>query len=296
MAVIEETFGPRKYELIRDRIAEIVADELESQSTKNSDPNLDAKVWLERLVPMSQQELPAVNVFAAEGKFERFTTESQTGEYTFALDVFTRGATEGSTAAQRGDLISSKKMMRLVGVLQAVLSHWKYCKLGFAENFIDRVEVQNFKLMEPVKAADNSNVSKGRIVLFVKAEETLDPKTPNLIDGYDTAVKLYETEFGYVYSGTNPPIVPPICTFDTTIYGSFAAGDDLMVPFLVDSDSAGTYDEIFSDPDSGSITISVNGSAFAAFSPGLVLVDTDILIVKRSGVALDGWYKLKGNY
>ena len=210
MAVIEETFGPRKYELIRDRIAEIVADELASQSTKNSDPNLNAKVWLERLVPMSQQELPAVNVFAADGKFERFTTESQTGEYTFAVDVFTRGATEGSADSQRGDLISTKKMMRLVGVLQAVLSHWKYCKLGFAENFIDRVEVQNFKLMEPVKAADNSNVAKGRIVLFVKAEETLDPKTPNLIDGYDTAVKLYETEFGYVYSGNQSPIPPPV--------------------------------------------------------------------------------------
>jgi len=296
MAEINEILTARKFELIRDRIAEIIADELLNQSVLNNDPQMNAKVWLERLVPMSQQELPAVNVFAADGKFDRFTTESQTGEYIFAIDVFTRGATEGSTAEQRGDLISTKRMMRLVGVIQAILSHWKFCKLAFTGNFIDRVEVQSIKLMEPVKAADNSNVAKGRILLMVKAEETIAPFDPQLIAGYDTTVMLHETQMGYVFSGDQPPFGPPVCTFDVIIYGSFSAGDDLMVPFVVDTDSAGTYDQIFSDVDSGTLEISVNASPFAAFAPPLVLADGDVLVVKRSGTGNDGWYKLKGNY
>lgn len=208
MAQIDETLTPRKFELIRDQIATILAAELPNQATLNGDNDINATVWLERLVPLSQQECPAVNVFCADGKFERFTTESQTGEYMFAIDVFTRGATEGSTAEQRGDLISTKKMMRIVGIIQAIFSHYRYCKLGFAGNFIDRVEIQSFKLMEPVKAHDNHNVSKGRLILMVKAEETLAPVEPTLIDGFDTAVKLFETEYGYLFSGESPGIVP----------------------------------------------------------------------------------------
>jgi len=211
MAQITETLTPRKFEIIRDRVAEILADELLNQSALNADPNLAADVYLERLVPFSQDELPVVNVFVADGKFDRFTIDSQTGEHIIAIDVFDRGSTEGESKEDRGDLISTRKMTRIVGVIQAVFSHWKYLKLGFAENFIDRVEIQSYKLMEPISAADGSNVSKGRILLMVKAEECLAAPVPNLIDGYDTAVKLHETEFGYVFSGDQPPIIPPIC-------------------------------------------------------------------------------------
>lgn len=205
MSVITEILTEREFELIRDRIAMILADELPNQAILNGDPNMNPKeVWLERLVPLSQQELPAVNVFTAEGKFERFSRESQTGEYIFAIDVFTRGATEGSTPEQRGDLISTKKMMRLVGVIQAILSHWKYETLMFTSKFIDRVEIQSFKLMEPVKARDNSNVSKGRILLMVRAEETIAPATGSPIGDYTTQVKLHETDFGFKYEKPVP--------------------------------------------------------------------------------------------
>jgi len=69
MVQIEETLTPRKFELIRDQIATILAAELPNQATLNTDPEINATVWLERLVPLSQQECPAVNVFAADGKF-----------------------------------------------------------------------------------------------------------------------------------------------------------------------------------------------------------------------------------
>jgi hypothetical protein len=209
MAQITETLTPRKFEIIRDRVAEILADELLNQSILNTDPNLAATVYLERLVPFSQDELPVVNVFVADGKFDRFTVDSQTGEHIIAIDIFDKGITEGSTKEQRGDLISTRKMTRIVGVVQAIFSHWKYLKLGFAENFIDRVEIQSYKLMEPISAADGSNVAKGRVLLYVKSEECLASPIPVLIDGYDTSVLLHETQYGYAFSG-DQSVIPPI--------------------------------------------------------------------------------------
>ena len=296
MPQITETLTARKFELIRDRIGEILADELPNQATLNSNPALSPTIYVERLIPVSQEETPVVNVVAAESDFNRHTQLTQTGENRFIIDVFESGPTEGSAADQRGDTISSKKTSRLAGLIQAILSHFKYCQLGFGNGFVDRVEVESIKFLEPIKAEDGANLTKARLIVLVKAEESVAPVEPRVLDGYDTAVKLHLTEMGYVFSGDQPPIIPPICTFDVVIYGSFAAGNNSMVPFNVDSDSAGTYTEIYADGDSGTIAVSVNGSPFAPFAPPLELADGDVLNVERSGFAVDGWYKLKGGY
>lgn len=248
MAVqIDETLTARKAELIRDRIAEILAEELPNQAALNSDADLDATVYLERLIPVSNEELPVVNVFIAEGDFERFTSLSQTGEYKFVVDVFHKGVAEGSGVASRGDTISSKKSARLAGVIQAILSHFKYRQLGFANNFINRVEVQKIEFLEPISAQDAANVTKARLLLMVSAEETIKAITPKLLEGFDTAVKLGITDFGYVYSGDNPPIIPTVCdpvtvkNSDDTYIQDVSSGGVLIVPDSNVSNSDNTY-------------------------------------------------------
>lgn len=69
-----------------------------------------------------------------------------------------------------------------------------------------------------------------------------------------------------------------------------------MPQLTIDSDSAGTYTSITDDGASGSITISLNGGAYAAFSNPLVLVATDTLDVKRTVFTASGFYKLTGTY
>lgn len=247
MPQIDETLTARKFELIRDRIGEILADELPNQAALNSDPDLNPTIYLERLVPVSHEELPVVNIFAAESDFNRFTQISQTGENRIAIDVFTKGPTEGPDADQRGDTISSKKTARLAGLIQAILSHYKYRVLGFAGKFIDRVEVEEIKFLEPIKAEDATNLTKARLIVMVKAEETVAPYDPPLIDGYDTAVKLALTEYGYVYSGDQPPIVPPVGppseVYNTNNFkiGDAPAGGTFIVPDSNVSNSDDSY-------------------------------------------------------
>jgi hypothetical protein len=80
------------------------------------------------------------------------------------------------------------------------------------------------------------------------------------------------------------------------IKGLFASGSDTMETLTIDAESAGTFTSIADDGGSGSITLSKNGGAFAAFSNPLVLANTDTLIVKRTTTTSAGFFKLTGTY
>jgi hypothetical protein len=78
--------------------------------------------------------------------------------------------------------------------------------------------------------------------------------------------------------------------------GIFAAGSDTMQTLTIDSDNAGTYTSITDDGGSGTIELSKNGGAFAAFSSPLVLAVSDTLVAKRTTTTSVGFYKLTGTF
>jgi hypothetical protein len=80
------------------------------------------------------------------------------------------------------------------------------------------------------------------------------------------------------------------------IKGLFKLGSDTMETLTIDAESAGTFTSITDDGGSGSITLSKNGGAFAAFSSPLVLANTDTLVVKRTITTSAGFFKLTGTY
>jgi hypothetical protein len=80
------------------------------------------------------------------------------------------------------------------------------------------------------------------------------------------------------------------------IKGLFKSGSDTMETLTIDTESAGTFTSIADDGGSGSITLSKNGGAFAAFSSPLVLANTDTLVVKRTTTTSAGFFKVIGTY
>jgi hypothetical protein len=76
----------------------------------------------------------------------------------------------------------------------------------------------------------------------------------------------------------------------------FATGDDTSLTHIVDADSAGTYTTITDDGGSGTITVSINGGAFGAFSNPTTLVATNTIAVKRTTYSAAGWVKITGTY
>jgi hypothetical protein len=96
-----------------------------------------------------------------------------------------------------------------------------------------------------------------------------------------------------------PSNVDLICTLssnDIFLKGFFEATVTDMPQLTIDSDTAGTYTSITDDGSSGTITISVNGGAYAVFSSPLVLSASDTLDVKRTVATATGNYKLIGTF
>lgn len=83
---------------------------------------------------------------------------------------------------------------------------------------------------------------------------------------------------------------------DIFLKGVFALGNTDMQQIVIDADNAGTFTSITDDGASGSITISVNGGAYSAFSSPLVLAVSDTLDVQRTISTASGFYKLSGTY
>lgn len=198
MSQITLPIPTQAFELIRDRIGEILADELANQVDAFYKTELDAKVFVERFVPFDETDIPSVNVSLVRGDFDIQTTINTDGTYRYNIDCYHKAPT---TDAKRGDTASMQKLQTLLGACRAILESTKYITLGFAAPFIEHRSSENFQIEPPVDAKDTANVVMGRMVFIVRAAENNDIVTPPLIKGYDTQVKLVLTDKGYEYTG-----------------------------------------------------------------------------------------------
>lgn len=208
-AIITEILEPRKFEVIRDRIALILLEELTNQATIIPDANLVPKdgVYIDRSVSISDEETTVVNVMIASGNYNNFTILKQDGEYQFIIDAWQKSKYSPTV---RGDTNAAALVQRLIGVIQAILMHQKYITLGFPPNVLNRVEVGEIQFLDPTDNNDASSLARGRVVLTVSVPEKNVPGEGVALGGTDTEVRLGETEFGYVFTGpgTTPPAPP----------------------------------------------------------------------------------------
>jgi len=155
--------------------------------------------------------------------------------------------------------------------------------------------------VENSDATYTASVESGGVLVL--PDQTIEVNTVN--EGSIPSVGTIEID---ITDGTNP-VTPDDVTIsgrtitievpqpkDIFIKGLFAANNDTMETLTIDADSAGTYTSISDDGSSGSITLSKNGGAFAAFSSPLSLVATDTLDVKRTVDTAAGFFKLTGTY
>lgn len=198
MAVqIPTLIPPESFELVRDRIAQILAEEITNQFALGGENALDlTQVALERTVPFDKTEMPCINV-----NLQRSTQETQiavnTDETTlFNIDCYQSGI---SSDANKGDVLAKLKLQRLMGVVRAILENPRYKTLGFAPGFIMNRHVMSMDFA-PVDNGDSLSVSMGRVLLSVKIPENTELIQPTIADGFDTQMKLELTDKGYTYT------------------------------------------------------------------------------------------------
>ncbi len=197
MAKILNIIPPQNYELIRDRIALVLADEIDNQVVLSYDPYIDVTVYCERTKTFDKTEMPAVNVSLANGSYGNKHQGSIDGTYIFNIDVYVNSK---STLAQDGDVRSAFNLQKLLGIVRYVLEDPLYKTLGFAPGFIMTSKVNDFNFAVP-ENMDSMNHMMARLTYSVTANEKNTLITPNVIDSYITTLKILESEQGYLYAG-----------------------------------------------------------------------------------------------
>lgn len=200
MAVIPGEIGRQSYELVGERIATILADELPEQfALSTAAPELKAalaaQVFTERIVPFDKTEVPCVNVQMASGDYSGQTVKQDDGTYTFFIDCYTSAK---NTDDVKGDQYAMVKLKKLMGVVRSILKDTRYKTLGYAPGFIMSRQISGIAIANNAQQ-DATHTVMGRITLVVKVPETVELIEPELIAGYQTTVKLFETELGYLW-------------------------------------------------------------------------------------------------
>lgn len=129
MGNIAEEIPVSNFEVIRDRIVEILQDELNDQFSNYSDPLLDnIKVYSERLINFDKTELPAISV-----DFDRTESLSKEAEQPQNDCYFNIIANTNAkdTALMRGDERAKKNAQKLIRYCRYIIQSPKNYLLRF---------------------------------------------------------------------------------------------------------------------------------------------------------------------
>jgi len=193
--IITDPVGAQSFEIIRDRLAMILAVELEGQVLMTGNYDLECRVWMERNVPFGIEELPCVNVAFIEGKYGIRPVDQSDGVYQFNIDVYHRKA---SIQGAGGDSLSMVALQRLLGVCRSIVQDAKYKWLGFNPGFIAYRNITSIAV-EDWNIQDTAGAARGRLIVEVKAPERSALINPPMLDSKQTILELNETEKGYFY-------------------------------------------------------------------------------------------------
>lgn len=200
MAVIDYIIGPTNYELVRDRIGGILANELANQFTLSSDNDLKGiQVFNSRFITVDKNECingAVINVCMFRNDFGPYDQEQMLGHIKYVIDVYC--AAKSTTTGIRGDSTAQQKLDKILGKCILILKDARYNTLAFPVPSIQTTYVESIEKAVPGNT-DADNIMMGRLTFCVKVNETVQLKGTNLINGWDTQWQLDLTNEGYIY-------------------------------------------------------------------------------------------------
>lgn len=199
--LITKVIPKQNFELVHDRIGEILTIELDNQAIIGYDPDLEVDIYKERSVPFQPAELPSVNVMISHAIYDRQTQVHSDGVVRYLIEcTFNAESTDADDENdRRGDTISMAKCQHLLGVIRAILEDPKYKTLAFPAPFIERRWVEDMYFMKrPIQ--DANTTSQGRLTFAVRFPEyPVELAKTYLLESNETTVKLEQTDKGYMW-------------------------------------------------------------------------------------------------
>lgn len=199
--------GSSNFELVRDKIALILKEELDNQALLRGSgnpviPNSDytADVYIERFVPVDKSEPNVIIVSLNNSNLDNRTPISQSNECSFSIDVFT---TAQQTSSNFGYYNSAVKLHRLIGLIRHILMSPYYDRLSFSNGIVESRAITQFQFSEVRDEQDAIFSRMARATFNVRMIETSNQITPVTAEGYDSIIKIEETENGFLLTYNN---------------------------------------------------------------------------------------------
>jgi len=197
-AKINTVIPAQSFEIIRDKIALILKEELANQATLAVNPKLNATVYIERYSPPNSSELsevPIVNVLLGQGDYSNQDVTQSTGTYLYFIDIYTK---EKANDDKGGDERAIISLQKILGVCRGILEATQYLTLGFTYPFVMGRKINSIQIAGPGDPGSDSLV-RGRLILEVRVPEYQETVTANVLDGTDTTVRIDTSPHGYLW-------------------------------------------------------------------------------------------------
>lgn len=197
MSKINFAIPPRGFEIVRDRIFDILVDEIANQATLQADTSIAANIFVERVLPIDKTELPLINVSLSTGNFSNKSAPAGTATYTYNIDIYCNAKTNDDNF---GDKRATFAMSKLAGICHYIFTDPQYRTLLFAAPLITRVSVNDLNIKDPAtNGQDGLSTIMGRITLEIILTEDNELLASIQLASAVTSVKINETEKGLKY-------------------------------------------------------------------------------------------------
>lgn len=187
-------------DLMRVKLLDILAVELDNQVTISGNDDYKLLPLLERFTPLNIDEYPVLNVRFVQADLE---SQDQTGSfynYTFWVEYYT--SNEGDDF-DNGYKIGALKLTKVLTGCRELLKTPIYKHLDLPKEFVGIVRPTTIQVSEQ-KYSQNSqdalDIMYGRLTVEIRASESVGFITPELIEEHNTLVKLYDTNKGFRYN------------------------------------------------------------------------------------------------
>jgi hypothetical protein len=173
---LTERIPRQTFELVRDRIAQILALELGGQAAlQPPDEQLQGiTVFTDRFIPLDVTDLPAVDVLFSSATYDTDGRIRVDGPGVFVINVFTAQEAQidaSGNVLARGDTLSVNQNSRILGVIRSILQSAPYKTLAFDPKLlpIGGRKVDRIMSVDPSAVDENvANLSKGMAQFTVK--------------------------------------------------------------------------------------------------------------------------------
>ena len=199
MAIITETIPRQGFEIVQNRIGEILLLELTNQKVLQGFTS-DFGVFLERQEPFDKEEDVMITVMLAGADYKGFTQRDSQGDTTYVIDVFASGY---GTPTMQPSLVARDKAFLYMGMVRYILASGKYQTLGLPPGVIGGKYVESFKFdIDFSNFGNHSNydaryIRYGRLIFSVRIQENQDLWTGIPLLGNNTLVTLDSTNKGF---------------------------------------------------------------------------------------------------